>query len=75
MLHQDFKERMQIKYLYDSEDSESEYEEDDGIREQNRVNFRKRKEQARLKGIECDKCNYFAKSQNSLKIHIAKKHK
>ena len=64
---------MQNKYLYDSEDSDSEYEEDDGIREQNRVNFRKRKEQARLKGIECDKCNHFAKSQTGLKIHMANK--
>ena len=66
---------MQNKYLYDSEDSDSEYEEDDGIREQNRVNFRKRKEQASLKGIECSKCNHFAQSQIGLRIHMVKKHK
>ena len=75
MLYDDFKERMQVKYLYDSEDSDSEYEEDDCIREQNRVNFRKQKEKARLKGIQCSKCYYFAKSQAGLKIHMGKKHK
>ena len=36
MLFESFKERMRDKYLYNSEDEESDYESDDNIREKRR---------------------------------------
>ena len=36
MLHESFKERMRDKYLYNTEDEDSEYESDDEIREKKR---------------------------------------
>ena len=43
MLSLDFKERMRDKYLYNTEDEESDYESNDEIREERRDLFRKKK--------------------------------
>ena len=43
MLHEDFKERMKDKYLYDSDDEESDYDSNDESREKKRELFRKKK--------------------------------
>ena len=75
MLHESFKERIRIKYLYDSNDDESEYESDDDIRENNRLNFILKKIEEHKKKIKCDKCNFTAKTQGGLKTHKTKKHK
>ena len=45
MLHEDFKERMRDKYLYNTDDTESDYEVNDEIREKRREISRKRKKQ------------------------------
>ena len=71
MLLLDFKERMREKYLYNTEDEESEYESNDEIREKRREHFRKTKAEAR-KGKEC---SFKAKNETGLKTHITKKHK
>ena len=49
MLHEDFKERMRDKYLYNTDDTESDYEANDEIREKRREISRKRKIEARRK--------------------------
>ena len=75
MLHQDFKERMQDKYGYDSNDSESDYEPDEEIRNKNRLIFRLKKAEELRKKIKCDLCDFTTKSEVALKTHNTKKHK
>ena len=75
MIYESFKERVKDKYLYDSGDSESDYEPDDEAREAKRVQFRKRKEEERSKQNKCEVCNFVANSHVGLKIHIGRKHK
>ena len=75
MLLLDFKERMRDKYLYNTEDEESEYESNDEIRENRRELFRKTKAEARKKNINCKICDFKAKNEAGLKTHITKKHK
>ena len=74
MLFLDFKERMKLKYLYDSEDEESEYESDDEKREKSRELFRKRKQEERNSKNKCEKCDFIGKTAAGLKTHIRKKH-
>ena len=47
MLHEDFKERMRDKYLYNTDDTESDYESNDEIREKTREISRERKIEAK----------------------------
>ena len=75
MLFEDFKERMRDKYLYNTEDEESDYESNDEIREKNREMFRKTKEEARRKNTNCKECDFKAKNESGLKTHVTKKHK
>ena len=75
MLSLDFKERMRDKYLYNTEDEESDYESNDEIREERRDLFRKKKAQARRKTTNCDECAFKAKNEPGLKTHQSKKHK
>ena len=75
MLHDSFKERMRDKYLYNTEDEESDYESDDEKREKRREVFRNRKYQMRMKTNICDICNFKAKNETGLKTHIRMKHK
>ena len=72
MLFLDFKERMRDKYLYNTEDEESDYETNDEIREKKREIFRKTKEEARRKNTNCKECDFKAKNESGLKT---KKHK
>ena len=44
MLHEDFKELMKNKYLYDSDDEVSDYDSNEESREKTREAFRKRKQ-------------------------------
>ena len=81
MLHEDFKERMKNKYLYDSDDEESDYDSNDESRERKREVFRKKKQEKRYKMIEndkknnkCEKCDFIGKSEGGLKTHRRKKH-
>ena len=74
MLFEDFKERMKIKYLYDSDDEESEYESNDEKREKSRELFRKKKQEERNMKIKCEKCDFLGKSLAGLKTHVRKKH-
>ena len=74
MLFEDFKERMRDKYLYNTDDEESDYEANELIREKKRAEFRKKKELARLSGRHCGSCGYIAKSDGGLKTHQARKH-
>ena len=55
MLFLDFKERMKMKYLYDSDDEESDFESDDEKREKNRELFRKKKQEKRNMNNRCEK--------------------
>ena len=75
MLHLDFKERVQEKYGYDSNDSESDYESDEEIRINNRIRFRLKKVEELRKMVKCDICDYTTKSEVGLKTHKTKKHK
>ena len=75
MLLLDFKERMRDKYLYDTEDEESEYESNDEIREKRRELFRKTKAEARKGNLNCKMCDFKGKNEAGLKTHITKKHK
>ena len=75
MLHEDFKERMRDKYLYNTDDTESDYELNDEIRKKRREISRKRKIEARRKNIICKLCDFKAKSEAGLKTHNRKKHK
>ena len=75
MLLLDFKERMRDKYLYNTEDEESDYEPNEEIREKRREEFRKVKAEARKKNINCKKCDFKAKNEAGLKTHVTKKHK
>ena len=49
MLQESLTERMRDKYLYSTEDEESDYESDDKKREKRRELFRNRKYQRRIK--------------------------
>ena len=74
MLFLDFKERMKLKYLYDSDDEESDYESDDEKREKSRELFRKKKQEERNMKNKCEKCDFIGKTPAGLKTHIRKKH-
>ena len=79
ILYESFKERVAEKYGYDSNDEESDYEPDDKIRLNNRLNFRLKKiEEIRQKipkNISCDICDFRSISEVGLKSHKTKKHK
>ena len=75
MLQMDFKERVQEKYGYDSNDSESDYESDEEKRINNRIKFRMKKVEELRKMVKCDICDYTTKSEVGLKSHKTKKHK
>ena len=75
MLLQDVKERMRDKYLYNTEDSESDYEPDDQMREKRRELFRKRKSDARKKINNCEVCGFTAKNVTGFKTRQRMKHK
>ena len=75
MLQMDFKERVQEKYGYDSNDSESDYEPNEEIRINNRIKFRLKKVEELRKIVKCDICDYSTKSEVGLKSHKTKKHK
>ena len=74
MLYEDFKERMRDKYLYNTDDTESDYESNEEIREKRREISRKRKIEKRRKKVECDLCDFKAKNETGLKTHIRRKH-
>ena len=75
MLQMDFKERVQEKYGYDSNDEESDYEPDEEIRLNNRINFRLKKVEELRKRIKWDICGYTTKLETGMKTHKTKKHK
>ena len=75
MLFESFKERMRDKYLYNTEDEESDYESDDNIREKRREIFRRRKAEERNNLNLCQVCNFKAKNASGLKTHKRMKHK
>ena len=83
MLHEDFKERMKDKYLYDSDDDESDYDSDDESREKKRQIFRNMKQKNRLKNIreenntiyQCENCEFIGKTEAGLNTHRRIKHK
>ena len=58
----DFKERMKIKYLYDSDDEESDFESDAEKREKSRELFRKQKEEQRKVRNNCELCDFTGKT-------------
>ena len=76
MLFSNFKERMKEKYLYDSDDEESDFEPDDDKREKCRELFRKKKqeERNRTRLLSCEKCDFLGKNTAGLKTHMRKKH-
>ena len=73
MLHEDFKERVENKYFYSSNDDTSYYEPDDTHRELSRQEFLRRKLDKRCallgKNIACQKCDFIAKTEPGLKTH------
>ena len=83
MLYEDFKERMKDKYLYDSQDDESDYDSDEENRERKRQIFRNKKQEKRLEGIredkrkifKCGNCEFIGKTKAGLKTHKRIKHK
>ena len=75
MLFESFKERMRDKYLYNTEDEESDYESDDNIREKRREIFRRRKAEERNNLNLCQVCNFKTKNASGLKTHQRMKHK
>ena len=75
MLFESFKERMRDKYLYNTEDEESDYESDDNIREKRREIFRTRKTEERNTSNLCQVCGFKAKNGAGLKTHHRMKHK
>ena len=75
MLFESFKERMRDKYLYNTEDEESDYESDDDIREKRREIFRRKKAEERFKTNLCQVCDFKAKNAAGLKTHQRMKHK
>ena len=74
MLHESFKERMREKYLYNTEDEDSEFESDDEIREKKRELFRKRKSETRRRVNVCEICGFMGKNETGLKTHKRMKH-
>ena len=64
MLYLDFKERMEIKYGYESGDDESEYESDENVNE----TLEKTKQK-------CELCEFIGKTISGLKTHITRKHR
>ena len=75
MLHMDFKERVQEKYGYDTNDEESDYQPEEEKRLIKRINFRLRKVEELRKNFKCDICDYTTKSETGMKTHKTKKHK
>ena len=75
MLQMDFKERVQEKYGYNSNDSESDYESDEEKRINNRIKFRLKKVEELRKLVKCNICDYTTKTEMGLKSHKTKKHK
>ena len=83
MLHEDFKERMKEKYLYDSDAYESDYDSDEQSREKKRQKFRNKKQEIRLKVIredkmksfKCENCEFIGKTEAGLKTHKRIKYK
>ena len=75
MEHLDFVERAWEKYVYDSNDEESEYESDEETKKNNRLIFRLKKVEELRKKIKCDICDFTTKSEVGLKSHKTKKHK
>ena len=65
MLHEDFKERMRDKYLYNTDDTERDYESNEEIREKRREISRKRKIEKRRKKVECNLCDFKAKNHET----------
>ena len=83
MRHEDFKERVKDKYLYDSEDELSDYQSDEESRKLLRQEFWKKKLIANdlLHGVPtkmdkfaCTECDFVSKSEPGLKTHTRKKH-
>ena len=80
MLHDDFKERVIEKYMYDSEDEMSDYEPDELVREANRLEFWKKKLEAKCievderRKIKCAECDFASKSVPGLKTHVRRRH-
>ena len=66
---------MRDKYKYDTDDTESDYEPDDEIRENNREVKRLKKRDEKRKKNKCDVCDFEGKSEAGLKSHKTKKHK
>jgi hypothetical protein len=75
MLHDDFKEKMKDKYLYEIDDTESDYESDEEQREKKREEFREKKRLKKSRNNKCDVCDLIRKSEAGLKSHKMKKHK
>ena len=63
MLYLDFKERIEIKYGYESGDDESEYESDENVNE------------TLEKTKKCELFDFIGKTISGLKTHITKKHR
>jgi hypothetical protein len=63
MMHEAFKERMQYKYGFDSNEEESDYESDDEVR------------LAKTIPKKCEVCDFVGKTEAGLKSHVTKKHK
>ena len=82
MLHEDFKELMKNKYLYDSDDEVSDYDSNEESREKAREAFRKKKQEKRYNEIrnckknsfKCEKCKFTGKTEGGLKTHQRIKH-
>ena len=70
----DLKERMKLKYLYDSDDEESDFESDAEKREKSRELFRKQKEEQKKVRNNCKLCNFTSKTPGGLKTYVRKKH-
>ena len=83
MLHEDFKERIKDKYLYDSNDEMSDYHSDEETRHFVRQVFWKKKLKDRglfrrdpkiMDRFACQTCDFVSKSEPGLKTHVRKKH-
>ena len=65
---------MKIKYLYETDDEESDFESDAEKREKSRELFRKRKEEQKKAKNKCEICDFRGKTPGGLKTHVRKKH-
>ena len=61
---------MKIKYLYESDDEESDFESDDEKREKSRELFRKRKEEQKKVKNNCEICDFTGKTPGGLKTRV-----